>query len=175
MRPKIVISILLFVLALLAALTVPKLFKAEKPAQPASETMASSPNIDSPKATVAANKPSVVALTNFAPAVTAAVEVPKSSTEKIERLQSLAMNNDTDSLKEILAALSDSDAQVRTAAREAAVQFGDKSAAPVLRETAQNISDAHEKVALLEAADYLELPPLGSKPATNLPPKVLLP
>lgn len=90
----------------------------------------------------------------------------------IEKLQSLAMNKDTDSLGKILAELNNADPQIRAAARDAAVQYGDRVAVPALRVAANQAEDLDEKKALLEAADYLELPAL-ELPATSQSPKRL--
>jgi hypothetical protein len=84
-------------------------------------------------------------------------------------LMSLAMNDDAESLKKILAALASPDPEIRAAAREAAVQFGDRSAAVKLREAAARAADPEEKSALLEAAEFLELPPLEIRSQTNPP------
>lgn len=83
------------------------------------------------------------------------------------------MNNDATSLNAILEALTDSDPQIRAAAREAAIQFGDASAAVRLREVAAQTEDVAEKNALLEAAKYLELPSLPATSSTNLHPSKL--
>lgn len=84
-------------------------------------------------------------------------------------LMALAMNDDAESLEKILAALASPNPEIREAAREAAVQFGDASAAAKLRETATKTADTAEKAALLEAAEFLELPPLEIHARTNSP------
>jgi hypothetical protein len=62
---------------------------------------------------------------------------------------------------EIAAALADADAEKRADARAAAVQSGDRTLIPVLQSTAERVDDAREKVALLEAADFLGLPTMS--------------
>ena len=86
---------------------------------------------------------------------------------KVEKLQALAMEADTASLNFILGALTDPDPEVRAAAREAAIQFGDPKAAGPLRDAAAKVDNLEEKVALLDAAKYLELPAFGSAATTN--------
>ena len=170
MRPPIAILILLLAAGALALVFLPKFRHAGQPNTPAAPPEVATSNAPPKPSAASAQKPG--ALASLPPATAAPAQDP---TQKIERLQSLAMNEDADSLKEILAALTDPNPDIRAAAREAAVQFGDKSAAPLLRAAAENVSDPHEKVALLEAADYLELPPLGIKPSTNRPPRNVQP
>ncbi len=73
----------------------------------------------------------------------------------------LAMNNDAQSLKAICADLYSSDKEIRAAAIDAVVQFGDKSVVPRLRALAQQSNDSDEKAHLQQAADTLELPNLS--------------
>lgn len=129
----------------------------ETPAQPATEPVGLS------DATAA---PPVKASTPAAPAIIA---------QKIEVLQQLAMNSDADSLNAILAELTNSSPDIRAAAREAAVQFGNVSAVPSLRQAAAQMEDLDEKVALLEAAKYLELPSFPVTSSTNLHPSGITP
>ncbi|HTL74502.1 MAG TPA: HEAT repeat domain-containing protein [bacterium] len=84
-----------------------------------------------------------------------------------DELEALGMKHDADSLRAILAELMNPDPEIRAAARKAAVQFGDRAAAPELREVAARTEDMDEKRALLEAADFLELPPLEIRTGTN--------
>ena len=50
-------------------------------------------------------------------------------------------------------------------ARQAAVQSGDRSLIPVLQSAAERVTDAREKAALLEAADFLALPTMSEAQA----------
>lgn len=93
---------------------------------------------------------------------------PETHPITVEELDDLAMTDNPESLKKILAALTNSDPDIREAAREAAVQFGDASAAPRLRAVAAGTKDLDEKKELLDAADFLELPPLGTPSPTGL-------
>jgi hypothetical protein len=89
-----------------------------------------------------------------------------------DRLQEWSMSNDPASLSNILADLTSPEKEVRDAAIEAAKQFGSTNAIPTLKATADNTSDLQEKIALLEAADFLSLPPLDfSQPATPKTPE----
>jgi hypothetical protein len=77
------------------------------------------------------------------------------------------MHHDADSLQIILAELTNPEPDIRAAARKAAVQFGDWSAVPTLRTLAAQTEDLDERRMLLEAADFLELPPLEVRSGTN--------
>jgi hypothetical protein len=173
MRPQVIVIVLLAA-ALAGALVCwkggqsRKMRPAPVEAAPAADTP-SSPVVtasDSKPARASANSPAV-------PASSPATNSPAVTAQKVEELQSLAMNNDAASLNVILAALTDSDPQIRAAAREAAIQFGDASAAVRLREVAAQTEDVAEKNALLEAAKYLELPSLPATSSTNLHPSKL--
>jgi HEAT repeat protein len=78
------------------------------------------------------------------------------------------MNDDPESLSNILADLTNSEKEVRKAAIEAAEQFGSTNAIPVLKNLAANDEDPEEKAALLEAANFLSLPSIFDvgQPAT---------
>jgi len=82
-------------------------------------------------------------------------------------LMALAMNNDAESLRTIMAELTNPDKRIRAGALEAAVQFGDRSITPRLQELASQADDAEEKAALLEAVEYINLPSLTEHIAAN--------
>ncbi len=75
-----------------------------------------------------------------------------------ERLSSWAMQNDSQSLSNILGDLTSPEKEIRTAAIEAAKQFGNAAAIPTLKAIAAKDNDAEEQTALLDAADFLSLP-----------------
>jgi len=75
-----------------------------------------------------------------------------------DRLTDWQMNNDPQSLSNILADLDSPEKEVRLAAIDATVQFDDTNAVPILRAKATNDDDLDEKVALVKAADFLALP-----------------
>ena len=117
--------------------------------------------------------------------------------ETIERLTSLEMNSDAESLAAILAELKNSDKQIRDAALKAVIQFNDRSAIPARQKLANETADPYEKVDILKAIDYIKLPSFtelmaykralkaashnqtnsasASAGATNLPPAVAQP
>ncbi len=166
MRPSIVISVVLLAIVVMGlVLFVPGFFHAEKQMDsPAAAETAKVPAREPERSSVASVvKPVVLPSTN-----TLLGAVPAQTPSRIvEELQTLAMNDDADSLKSILAELTSSNAEIRAAARDAAVQFGDCSAAPALRAAAAQVESLEEKLALKEAADFLELPPLEVHSVTN--------
>jgi len=161
MRPKIIIPVTLLLMVVLAL----AIFLRPKPPVTVPPVIGkSAPNTNFvEKSTVVAFKPTVLPTTNPGTVVSPLVVHPLT----VEELRSLAMNDDADSLQAILDELTNSDPEIRAAAREAAVQFGDRTAAPPLRAVAAQMEDLDEKKALLEAADFLELPSLKVRSGTN--------
>jgi hypothetical protein len=73
-------------------------------------------------------------------------------------LAQLAMEDDSYSLQIILAELSNRNAEIRQAAREAAVQYGSAEAIPVLADSALQTDNPQEKVDIEKAIAFLKLP-----------------
>jgi hypothetical protein len=110
---------------------------------------ATSPNIatpGSPAASVA--NPGSDALTNHEAYVV----------RRVAELQDLSMENDSASLSIILSELTNRDREIRSAAIDAAVQFGSREAIPALVDAATQIEDPEQKAAIQEAINYLQLP-----------------
>ncbi len=85
---------------------------------------------------------------------------------EIDRLQDWSENNDPQSLSNILADLASPQEDVREAAIEAAKQFGSTNAIPALKMAAMNSTDSDEQIKLLQAANFLSLPPVDMSPPT---------
>ena len=81
--------------------------------------------------------------------------------ERAAQLQALAAAKDAAAADEIISALADHDAQVRAAACAAAVQCGDRNLIPALQAAADSTGDVREKMDLLRAADFLQLPTMS--------------
>jgi hypothetical protein len=79
---------------------------------------------------------------------------------RIEELQDLAMEDDDASLGVIVSELSNREPAIRQAAVEAAVQFGSRDAIPALLAAEQQAEDSHEKAAIRDAIEFLQLPKL---------------
>ncbi len=76
-------------------------------------------------------------------------------TRRISELMDLAMTDDSNSLRTILAELSNPDAEIREAAVTAAVQFKSPDAIPALREAYIVATEPEEKLRIRNAIDFL--------------------
>ena len=171
MRPKIVIIILL---AGLAGVTVILLIKHQGSPPPAAVPIA----IAETKPAAPQTAPTVTNVPPPAPAPVAAAPVATNALTpeqrqaaidaETDRLQQWSMNDDSESLSNILADLTNSEKEIRGAAIEAVQQFGSTNAIPILKNLAANDQDPEEKAALLEAANFLSLPSIFDvgKPTT---------
>jgi hypothetical protein len=166
MRPKIYLPVLGVLVLSLALIWKSALPKPEPEGQP-EETADGQSDVAPAKETT---EPIIIRPAQVAPPTAAPVMAQKNPPVTVEDLEELAMKDDAESLKKILAALTHSDSDIREAARDAAVQFGDASAAARLRAVAANTADAEEKEELLEAAEFIELPPLEVRSQTSLLP-----
>jgi len=103
--------------------------------------------------------PQAVAVVTNEPAPAYASEAEHQAAIDAEKnlLAGLAMNNDPESLSNILAALQSPDKEVRMAAIDAARQFEDTNAIPALRAAAYN-APPDEAIAMLNAVQWLETP-----------------
>ena len=156
MRPKIVILILL---AGLAAVTGMLLIKHRGTPPPPAAPLA----ITEAKPAAPQTAPAITNVPPPAPAPVATNTVtPEQRRAAIDaetdRLQHWAMNDDPASLSSILADLTNPEKEIRSAAIDAAEQYGSTNAIPILNNLAAKDEDAEEKAALLEAANFLSLP-----------------
>jgi hypothetical protein len=169
MRPKIVIAILLLALAVLGIavfLSRPRIRPAggAPPNLPVAHTTTNPlPAAAPPVETVSAPAPAAVASANPVAAAPPAVQETNHEEyvqDRVAELMALAMNDDSNSFDTIWSELSNPDKDIRAGALEAVVQFGARSAAPRLRDLAALTQDPAEKAKIIDAADFLELPPL---------------
>lgn len=93
----------------------------------------------------------------IAPAVTLTAEITPASLEGIE---AAAEDTTPASLRALVAYATSADAALREAAVNAILRRDDVAAAPMLRQAAKTIDDSATIIALLQTADYLELPPV---------------
>jgi|GEM_PF-1435362 len=73
-------------------------------------------------------------------------------------IEAAAITYDAEELPILESYLFDPDPEIRQAALNGMLTLGDAAASPLLREAAENAYSPQEAVAMLEAADYLELP-----------------
>jgi hypothetical protein len=153
MRPKFVVaitSIAVLVLAAMVWLNRPKVTRAKLPAGEMShQAISSKPNslhVEPPVfAPVGTNNPTPKQ-------ERAAIET------KIDRLTQLSLEGNPASLPEIFSALTYPDKEVREAAIEATTQVGDSNAIPVLKAASELVDDPEEKMAFLDAMEFLSVP-----------------
>jgi len=168
MRPKFVLTLILFVALVLAAV-----FYFKQPvSQPQPPSVVETTALPPPTAKSApATIPNPAKFPTPQPpaaSVPVAAVVPSMTPEEKQsyieaetsRLQDLSTQDDPASLSAIMNDLTNSEKEVRLAAIEATKQFGSKDAIPVLQADVASASDTDEKIALLEAADFLALPTL---------------
>jgi len=161
MRPKIVLAILLAGILAIGAIVF------LKPHSPAPVTAAA----PAPAASAVPTPVPVPAPTS-APVVVKKAPTPEERQAAIDaetdRLSSWAMNDDPQSLSNILSDLTSPEKEIRLAAIDAAKQFESTNAIPTLKAAAANAEDNEEAIAMLEAADWLALPSVDfSHPGTK--------
>ncbi len=81
--------------------------------------------------------------------------------ETIALLEELGTRDDSESFQKIVSQLADANPEIRNAALEATMQFGNRDAIPMLKELAAKTHDAREKVEILDAIKFLGLPSLS--------------
>ena len=162
MRPKFVLALILFaVLVLAAAFYFKQPVSQPQPPSVVETTALPPPTAKSAPATApdSAKFPMPQPVAAVVPSMT-----PEEKQSYIEaetsRLQDLSAQDDPASLSAIVNDLTNSEKEVRLAAIEATKQFGSKDAIPVLQADVASAADTDEKIALLEAADFLALPTL---------------
>jgi len=80
----------------------------------------------------------------------------------------VSVNDDSSgAIQAIGSRLENAEEEVRTAAREAAVHFGDTNIIPYLASALEHIKDPREKVAIMDAITYLQLPSASDNSVTN--------
>ncbi len=104
------------------------------------------------------------AMTNL-PAATNTITETKE--QILARLDDYSAESHPRFLPLIVRELDHPDAEVRHAAVEALIQYGNRDAIPILRQRAELVSDPKEKAELLAAADYIALPSLTELKAAN--------
>lgn len=84
---------------------------------------------------------------------------PASQAVILGQIEDASVTYDAKALPLIEPYLLNPDPVVREAAMKGMINLGDAAAGPLLREASHHVSTPQEAVALLEAADYVELPP----------------
>lgn len=165
MRPKFVFSlILLAFLVVVSAFFLRKLFLPNSPDKPKPEivtTLAVTPTVV-PVQVI----PAPIIVPAAAKALNPEEQQAAIDAEK-DQLYTWSMSDDSQSLSNILNALTSPEKEVRLAAIEAARQFGSTNAIPALKAAAASSDDIQEQIAMLEAADFISLPEMTFSPQGN--------
>ncbi len=172
MRPKFVLSVLVLTLVVVVAAFLLK--------QPAASVVPQPETAPASAVTTATPTPALPKL--LPPTVPEVVKTPTPQVQaaaiKAEKAQltTWEMNNDPQSLSNILNDLTSPEKDIRLAAIEAAKQFDSTDAIPALKAAAINTTDTEEQIAMLKAAEFLALPDAtlaskGDGPAPVLTPE----
>jgi hypothetical protein len=157
MRPKVVFAILLLAIGVAIAAVLVKHLGAPAPAPAVVSTSAP---VQTPATSVA--MPAPAPFTAAPPQPLTADEQEATNQAEIDQLMEWSRNDDPQSLSNILTDLSSPQKDVREAAIEAAKQFGSTNAIPALKAAAINATDTDEQIEMLQAANFLTLPSIGS-------------
>jgi flagellar basal body-associated protein FliL len=157
LKPKFVLVILLLGVAALALMGIIHgvVNKREGPAQP-------SPVVPPEKAEASQTTSNVPvnaqATSNIA--MTANEQTAFQKQKDLDAVNDALLSSDGDprAMLEVASRLENSDAEVRTAARESAVHLGDTNIIPYLNSALNNLKDPREKVAIMDAIAYLQIP-----------------
>lgn len=165
MRPKIVLAILLPAIAIIGAI----IFVKPHPPTPV-PVVKSAPAVKPAPAPVTAWTPPPAPPPPAQFKETPTPEERQAAIDsEIDRLDDWAMNDDPQSLSNILNDLNSPEKEIRLAAVEAAKQFESTNAIPALRAAAAHAEDSQEAIAMLEAADWLALPTADFQPPASRP------
>ena len=173
MRPKIVILILVIGMGLVAVVV---LLKGVTGGRPSKDTQVVSTGEPTNQAPPAAINDQVVQDVQVNPnsSNTAAIAEQLRAAEvenEVNQIQDWQGEADGTNNPSIITALLDKlsnpEAEVRQSALEALKQLNDTNAVPGLEQAAENIKDPREKVAVLDAIDYIKLP----SATENVPPE----
>ncbi len=172
MRPKVVILILVVAFGLLGMIAVIKSVTSKNADEKGGQAAGTTTNVD---VASTGNTTRPVAATSVGNPVVSEQLHAALVAKGIEQIQELQGEIDGSNNATIIQALldkgSDSEAEVRKAAVEALRNMNDTNAIPGLEKLAASIQDAREKVAVLDAIDYLKLPnimPDNQPPDTNM-------
>jgi len=98
-----------------------------------------------------------------------AVDLSKDKEQVQAEIADLSTQYDASAVKPLAAYLYHTDPEIRASARNGLIQLGEAGAVPYLRKAAKEELDPHEAKQLLEAAEFLELPPEPLKPKSAKP------
>jgi len=180
MRPKFVVTLLLLAALILGGALLLKPYLGSRPVPPPEPASipgapAVPPAETSLSATAAPPPEPVPASLPAAPVVATKPLTPEQRqaaiNAEVDRLYELAAKDDSVSLSNILADLTNTNKEIREAAIEATKEFGSTDAIPALKAAADATDDISDKIAYLEAVDFLNVPPFDPNEKVNNAPK----
>ena len=161
MRPKVVISVLVVAFGLLGLMVLVSKSPRIKPTVAPGSITVTRPiswSANEPPG----NKPALIvtAADNAAVMLTASPRVEHEAyvQQRIEELNALATQDDPVAHAAMLVELTNQDKDIRQAAREAVMQTHDPADVPRLQEVLEITDDSEERIALLKAIKFLNLP-----------------
>jgi hypothetical protein len=173
MRPKVVILILGIGVGLVAVVVLLKGVTGGRPSKDTQVVSTGEPTNQAPPADTNVQDVQVVQV-NPNSSNTAAIAEQLRAAEvenEVNQIQDLQGEADGENnpriISSLLDKLSNPEAEVRKAALESLRQLNDTNAVPGLEKAAENIKDPREKVAVLDAIDYIKLP----SATENVPPE----
>jgi hypothetical protein len=155
MRPKFLLVLFAVILVIAGGIVLVKR-DTTKPAPVVDATSVTTAPVNAPTPTAPVPAPAPEAV------VTKPPETPEEHQAAVDaevsQLNKLSYKNNAASLAAIEADLTSPEKSIRVAAIEAAKQFGDTNAIPVLRGDAASSQDMDEQIAMLQAAQFLAVP-----------------
>jgi len=169
MRPKVVILILVVAFGALGIIAVFKGMTGKNPAtvdnppvSPTTQATSSDTNANNSQVTVAGSN----GVPQVSPELHAALV--EKETDQIRELQNeIDGTNNAVIIAALLEKFSSPEREVRAAVLQSLREINDTNAVPGLQKAADNMQDAHEKVTILDAIDYIKLP----SATADLPPE----
>jgi hypothetical protein len=160
MRPKIVIGVMVIVVLAIGLVRISRTLRSQ-PSGPSADlhSAISSPPL-STKPTISLTPTTAINGSGTNPPAAPDPAHAQHVQQRIMELNILAMKSDRASRDAILGELQNPDKEIRKGALEAAIQFGDRSVVPRLKEVAAETQDPAEKAEILAAIDYINLPSL---------------
>jgi hypothetical protein len=168
MRPKVVISIMVVAFGLIGLIALFKGVTGKNPSSGETAPVVSTAPLNS---TATNNPPAVAAGNGNPPAISPEIRDALVENE-LARIRELQDEVDGTNNPIIIAALLEKflspEREVRIAALQALKEMDDTNAVPGLEKAEASLSDAREKVAVLDAIDYIKLP----SATQNVPPEL---
>lgn len=172
MRPKIVLFTFLIAFGVLGIVVLLKSTAGKKTVEPVGQQSSQSPAAAQASTSSNAMASGETAGSNNAPVVSPELREALIENERDqirELLGQIDGSNNVTIVSTLLEKMKNPETEVRKAALEGLVQLNDTNAVPGLQKTAEGITDPREKVAIMDAIEYLKMPSITQNvPSENL-------